>query len=181
MEIIWRLLFMGILMWLILLFVANNCRFSTTESMSRYETKVTNEQYTFSYLPTGKRRKYYNNETIRATSIAPFCCGKDNKVSHSSQYNDTTYDPNGVENNITSSCSTNDHSLRHMSNWGCACRMYNDPYEWDNLPSWDAIEFCRKLGMRKVLLFGDSTMHQAREFDWSIPHCLNHVIVKFLS
>ena len=190
MELTHRLLLVGklIAVWSILQFTATYCQFSA-EPMAGYghATKApppnnstnTNEQYTFNYLPTGQWRKHHDNDTKRATSIAPFCCANNERIPHSN--NDTIYDHN-VENNITS-CSTTDHSLRHMGNWGCDCRMHDDPYVWDNLPSWDATDFCRKLGVRKVLLLGDSTMHQAREFelDWSIFSIYLHSLCVMLA
>lgn len=131
----------------------------TTASFSTKAPPPNNSTKTnsFNYLPTGKWRKSHGNQK---TAIAPFCCGNGNKISYSPQLNkDTNFDQN-VEN---VACSTIDHSLRHMSNWGCACRLHDDQYVWDNLPSWNASAFCHKLGLRKVLLVGDSTMQQARE------------------
>lgn len=65
-------------------------------------------------------------------------------------------------------------STEYMAQFGassCICDQqrthisHRESYHWSpascRLPEWDAVEFCRLLGRRKILFIGDSTMMQA--------------------
>mmetsp|Transcript_49360 Transcript_49360/g.56951 ORF Transcript_49360/g.56951 Transcript_49360/m.56951 type:complete len:81 (-) Transcript_49360:104-346(-) len=47
-----------------------------------------------------------------------------------------------------------------MGGHGCSCPLFKDEYVVDNLPTWNASAVCSKLGSRRVLMIGDSTMAQ---------------------
>eukprot|EP00751_Fragilariopsis_kerguelensis_P026481 CAMPEP_0170867378 /NCGR_PEP_ID=MMETSP0734-20130129/22748_1 /TAXON_ID=186038 /ORGANISM="Fragilariopsis kerguelensis, Strain L26-C5" /LENGTH=291 /DNA_ID=CAMNT_0011244587 /DNA_START=132 /DNA_END=1007 /DNA_ORIENTATION=- len=106
------------------------------------------------YIPTGKWI-YQPNRTF----VAPICCGWDEsaykkhpecgKLPMPKQEYWGGYTFVGLKN-----------SLAHMGGHGCSCNLFKDEYVLDNLPMWNPVQTCEKLGSRRVLMIGDSTMVQ---------------------
>jgi hypothetical protein len=92
---------------------------------------------------------------------APFCCDIESTYPLNHEFckcnisSDYRLEFRGLPDRLTS-----------MGGRGCGSqcqRHFADEFRWNstNLPIWDATDFCTRLGDRRILMIGDSTMSQA--------------------